>query len=666
MPRISRIVILVFVVFLQAVCSRVALAQSPPLEDKLRTYAWTMFDRDKLPKAESARLAAKKADGTLRLNYTMMIAEIVASWGKITEEARADIRPYVNPDAAREGAAKMLPRLSAALLDDERSYITSNFEIRYSTTDEDDKISSTDTSPSNGFPDYVEDVGEALENSYSVEIEELDFPEPQKAAGESRYIVYLGDLIDAASTYGFAVPFPYTDDPVFPSASELFLDHDFYDELDDMKVTAAHEFFHAMQFGTPMIVDFSDWIWESTATWSEDKVYPDINQYTEYLNGSMGRFDYPESSLDAADQEYGNAIFFKYLEEVEQLENATRFILEYCQQETTGITAIKEHLLAVGEDFGDVFMGFAESMVSLQGYADGSLYDGAKVQETDSMNLSDTGQFSDDTISKLGFMVYEISAASDGIEKCLELDFSGFTSSMRIGIVKKLGTQYKETERLDVETTNYFKCDFGETNTKYFIVVANTSESDSATGFVIDIEQKEFVEYSIGVQCNAWNLMSMSAIPLSSGYEGTIAGSLYDMAQIKLNKYLPKTSTEFEGFVNGNIYWIYPKCDQSDVHVNGVEQENAEHTYTLEPGWNGLGSTTRNGFAWNDSTAVFQVGTSSYTLSQAISAGIIGDKLYYYDPESGYVAITANSSESVEPWRGYIIKVYQACTLTVN
>ena len=119
-----------------------------------------------------------------------------------------------------------------------------------------------------------------------------------------------------------------------------------------IRVTVAHEFFHAIQYG---YTNWDDQWWEeNTAVWMEDEVFDQINDYLHYLgapyddlngNGkwdkgepyynslgkligrtgreSSGWFDWPFLPLDASSatyqnapyQEYGGAIWVKHLSE---------------------------------------------------------------------------------------------------------------------------------------------------------------------------------------------------------------------------------------------------------------------------------------------------------------------------------------------------------------
>jgi hypothetical protein len=93
--------------------------------------------------------------------------------------------------------------------------------------------------------------------------------------------------------------------------------------LDSLRVTAAHEFFHAIQFAADVTEDL--WFMEGSATWAEDVVYDDINDNYQYLGDSPIRF--PRTSLDYDDGgfPYGSFIFFTYAAERQGQETVRRF-----------------------------------------------------------------------------------------------------------------------------------------------------------------------------------------------------------------------------------------------------------------------------------------------------------------------------------------------------
>ena len=62
--------------------------------------------------------------------------------------------------------------------------------------------------------------------------------------------------------------------------------------LENLQVTAAHEYFHAVQFGYD--ADEDGWFMEATATWAEDELYDAVDDNVAYLpHGQLGNRDSP-------------------------------------------------------------------------------------------------------------------------------------------------------------------------------------------------------------------------------------------------------------------------------------------------------------------------------------------------------------------------------------
>ena len=138
------------------------------------------------------------------------------------------------------------------------------------------------------------------------------------AGGDSGLDIYLGDL--GIGLYGYCS----TDRPPpvrGPHATSAYCafnsDYSWAPRtpLDNLKVTAAHELFHATQFAYDYYEDA--WFMEATATWAEDEVYDTINDNRQYLASSP--LSQPRESLDQFNgnnlRQYGEWIFFRYLSE---------------------------------------------------------------------------------------------------------------------------------------------------------------------------------------------------------------------------------------------------------------------------------------------------------------------------------------------------------------
>ncbi|MCW2852921.1 MAG: hypothetical protein JWM84_2585 [Nocardioides sp.] len=85
--------------------------------------------------------------------------------------------------------------------------------------------------------------------------------------------------------------------------------------LENLQVTVAHEYFHAVQYA----YDFAEdaWFLEATAAWVEDEMYDDVDDNRQYLAASPLR--QPRKSMDRFDPQtgyhYGIWIFFRRLSE---------------------------------------------------------------------------------------------------------------------------------------------------------------------------------------------------------------------------------------------------------------------------------------------------------------------------------------------------------------
>jgi hypothetical protein len=199
-------------------------------------------------------------------------------------------------------------------------------------TSDPNRISSTD-SDSDGIPNYVETVYTTMARVWNTETGTLGYNAPLADDGTSsdtnnpdgRIDVYLADL-RSRGLYGYCAP----DGPNDASSHQTgycVLDNDYVNygtaPINALRATAAHEFFHAVQFGYDVGEDL--WFMEGTATWMEDEVYDSINDNYQYLPTSAIR--YPRTSLDYTGDTfaYGSFIFFKYASERRGVSIVRRF-----------------------------------------------------------------------------------------------------------------------------------------------------------------------------------------------------------------------------------------------------------------------------------------------------------------------------------------------------
>lgn len=188
----------------------------------------------------------------------------------------------------------------------------------------------------NGRPDYIDTVVETMNVVWSTEITAMGYRPPKSDATSTdaypstpRLDIYILDLIGRTEgILGYcATDDPNVDDPGYKgldaSAYCVFDDdyaEDGADALQLLRATAAHEFFHAVQFAYNAAADH--WLLEATATWMEDEVFDDANDNYRYLWTSQ--VVYPGIPLDLSSWgdalggfKYGAYTFFQLLSESE-------------------------------------------------------------------------------------------------------------------------------------------------------------------------------------------------------------------------------------------------------------------------------------------------------------------------------------------------------------
>ena len=172
----------------------------------------------------------------------------------------------------------------------------------------------------NGVSDYIDLAAVILDSTWILEIDELGYNAPPSDNGLSgdEYDVYFSDLGRGAA-YGFTYP----EESGNTTYSYLELDNDYTNPIyqqtkgnDALRVTIAHEFHHAIQFG---YYQGNDGIWwqESTSTWMEDVAYPHVDDYLQYLPSFL---DVPHRALNSGSRLggfhiYGTSIFSHFLDQ---------------------------------------------------------------------------------------------------------------------------------------------------------------------------------------------------------------------------------------------------------------------------------------------------------------------------------------------------------------
>jgi hypothetical protein len=254
----------------------------------------------------------------------------------------------------------------------------------------------------NRVPDWVDRTRAVFRNVWATEVGLLRYRRPRSDlssrndGGSRKLDVYVAD-VGQQGLYGYCT----TDDPRRRTSRAVsaycVVDDDFARSqfegsatgLRALKVTAAHEFFHAVQFAFDWLEDL--WLMEGTATWIEDEVYDGVNDNLQYLRTSpiserlfYLSLDYynPDPSEVDANYKYGVWIFWRYLSE-RFGRDIVREIWQEAGAGTYSARAVVITLAERGVPFPDLFTDFGvANFYPEASYSEGSTYPSPQLGRT--------------------------------------------------------------------------------------------------------------------------------------------------------------------------------------------------------------------------------------------------------------------------------------------
>jgi hypothetical protein len=181
----------------------------------------------------------------------------------------------------------------------------------------------------NVLPDQVDRTLAAFETAWRIEVIRMGFRAPLSDGSSADHgpndmlDVYLAD-VGASGLAGYvATDDPNANDDAYPYrnySAYIVVDDDFSTAqlgssggLGGLRATAAHEFFHAVQYAYDSSED--PWLTEGTAVWMEDEVADDVNANRRWLRSSA--IEHPWVPVDSSRglNEYGAWIFWRFLTE---------------------------------------------------------------------------------------------------------------------------------------------------------------------------------------------------------------------------------------------------------------------------------------------------------------------------------------------------------------
>ena len=351
-----------------------------------------------------------------------------------------------------------------------------------------------------GIPNYVEFVLKEMNKIHGAYVA-TGYRAPLgdgKRGGNSKPDIYLADLVTSeVSLYGYCT----TDDPDLPLYEPTWaycvLDNDYKrtefpsnTPKQNAQVTAAHEYYHAVQFGYDIFED--NWFMEATATWAEDVLYDAVNDNVFYLDhGQMGHPDVPldEFQNDGLAQ-YGNWIFFRYLSDryggeellLQMWENADMTGGELTDQYS--LQAVENALADAGIQLDDAFAQFAAANASPELFYDEAVendYPAAPLQDVE-WTLGPGAQYSSPAnlaLDHLASATYRFLPGSGATNLHVDVDVnSAEQGGVAVYTVKMVGQDpFTATVALDSNGVGSFDYSFSPANVEWITVtLANASD----------------------------------------------------------------------------------------------------------------------------------------------------------------------------------------------
>ena len=335
----------------------------------------------------------------------------------------------------------------------------------------------------------------------------LDYRKPAKdgtRGGNAKFDVYLKEL-GSRGLYGYCAPERRVRGKAKQASGFCVLDDDFAKSqfgrkpIDTLRVTAAHEFFHAIQFA----YDFTEdpWLMESTATWVEERFADDVNDNRSYLKyGQAARATTPLDLFDGGGfAHYGNWVFWEFLTE----KYGNTLVRNVIQRTGTGgglpdeysTQALKKVLKSKG-GLPRVYAAFAAANTQpRRSYAEGSAFPGVAPVDTFSLGArSPRADFSTRlnhlTAKTVTFEPSKLKSKKWRLRVKVDAPRRAASPAVALLVLRSNGTLQRRTIKLDKSGSGRKKVIFSSRKVRSVsVTMANAStryRCDNGTGFACE------------------------------------------------------------------------------------------------------------------------------------------------------------------------------------
>ena len=158
-----------------------------------------------------------------------------------------------------------------------------------------------------------------------------------------------------------------------------------------------------------------------------------------------------------------------------------------------------------------------------------------------------------------------------------------------------------------------------------------------------------------------WNLIS---VPLEPEVTNALAQLGDDLPLLDVYQYFNgRFYVAEEADIQAGVgYWVHVSGD-TEIDIVGMPVMDGQGvTVPLKPGWNLLGNPFEAPLDWGDNITLVCNG-ESISLTDAATAGIIGDRIFLFDGEN-YIAQAMGTN--LEPWKGYFLKAAADCKIKLS
>lgn len=216
--------------------------------------------------------------------------------------------------------------------------------------------------------------------------------------------------------------------------------------------------------------------------------------------------------------------------------------------------------------------------------------------------------------------------------------------------------------------------------TSYTVTVTPPAPYIAPATKTVAVTENQWTEYNVALQVNSIHTFGPGVYMLSTPYNyqslgwdglfGTTTGAqsnrshAFIWSPIDLS-YISDPNTPADYPHLGLGYWL--KINQAvNITQAGTAATTSTVSVQLYPGWNMIGVPSTTALDINSVTFADPAGSStpiSFADASSSLYDLVNPLLYYYDPESGYVSVTAGGQ--LQPWYGYWIQANQNCVIEI-